>query len=111
MARALSTSVDQINEQQRTSSLVFKYKDLRQKKAALEHDILVHKTNEIVERKNFFSQWQLESPCTDAFGSDAITAISSALNYWAEHSSFYICSNCNSILPVKMPYNFLKKLQ
>jgi hypothetical protein len=81
MARALSTSVDKINEQQRTTSLVFKYKDLLQKKATLQHDIFVRKTNLIVERQNFFSQWQLDSPSTDAFGSDAITAISSALNY------------------------------
>ena len=70
--------------------------------------MLLLKTNEIVERQKFFTHWQIELPCTDALGSDAITAISSELNHWAEHGSFYICNQCNSVLTVKMPYNFLK---
>ena len=109
MARALSASVDTVHSKCRKTYLVFNYKDLSDKQASFHNDILLHRTNEILQQEKFFSNWLVEPPASDAFGSDAITAISSGLSYWAEHGSFYTCNNCNSIVQVKMPYNFLKK--
>ena len=108
MARALATTTQKLNDERRKIHLVMKYNDIDKKRASLQHNMLSYKTNEIVERQKFFTHWQIELPHTDALGSDAITAISSGLNHWAEHGSFYICNQCNSVLTVKMPYNFLK---
>ena len=48
-----------------------------EKKASLQHNILLCEMKEILEREKFSNQWQLELPCKDVIGSDAITAISS----------------------------------
>ena len=34
-----------------------------------------------------------------------------SLKYWAENTSFYTCDQCKSVVPVKMPYNFIKRPQ
>ena len=80
-----------------------------EKKASLQHNILLRKTKEILEREKFSNQWQVQLPRKEFVGSDANTAISSEISYWAEHASVYVCSQCNSILPAKMPYNFTSK--
>ena len=108
MARALATATQKLNDEHRKIHLVMKYNDIDERRASLQHTVLLHKTNKIVERHKFFTHWQIELPRTDALGSDAITAISSGVNHWAEHGSFYICNQCNSVLTIKMPYIFLK---
>ena len=107
MARALATSTQKLNDEHRKIHLVMKYNDIDKKRASLQHNMPLHKTNEIVQQQKFFTHWQIELPRTDALGSDAITAISSGLSHWAEHGSFYICNQYNSVVTVKMPYNFL----
>ena len=109
MARALPTTIERLDHEHRKIQFVFDYKNMPEKKASLQHNILLRKSKEVVEREKFLDQWQIELPQSDVVGSDAITAISSGISHWAEHASFYVCSQCNSILPVKMPYNFLRK--
>lgn len=64
---------------------------------------------EMHDQHKFFMERKFISPQTDVVGSDAITSISSAWQYWAENGSFYVCQHCNSIVSVKLPYNFTKR--
>ena len=94
----------------RTTSLVFNYKNLSEKIASFQNDVLLHKRKEILEEK-FFNVYSITPAKTDIFGSETVTAVSSALKYWAENTSSYICDKCKSVVPVKMPYNFIRRPQ
>ena len=104
MSRALP-----YNNPSRKIFLVCKYKNIAARLSAFEHEVLLYQTREASDRENFLRDCPIESPRTDLFGSDAITSISSALRYWAEHGSFYVCDSCNSIVAIKMPHNFLNR--
>ena len=112
MARALpGPTSGQAKVIYRATFLVFNYKNLSEKIASFENDVLVHKRKEILEQEKFFNVYSIIPAETDIFGSETVTAVSSALKYWAENASFYICDQCKSVVPVKMPYNFIKRPQ
>ena len=86
-------------------------KTSQKKIAPFQNDVLVQKRKEILEQEKFFNVYSITPAETDIFGSETVTAVSSALKYWAENASFYICQQCQSVVPVKMPYNFIERPQ
>ena len=109
MARALPGLSPQGNNMFRSTFLVFNYKNLSEKIASFQHDLLVYKTKELLVKEKFFTERTFDPPRTDIFNSETVTAVSSALKYWAEYGSFYICDRCESVVAVNMPYNFMKR--
>lgn len=109
MARALPAVSSEGNNMFRTTFLVFKYKNLSEKIASFQHDLLVYKTKEILEKEKVFTEHTFDLQRTDIFNLETVIAVSSALKYWAENGSFYICDSCKSVVAVKMPYNFMKR--
>lgn len=105
----MAGNTDNINNGYRTTFLVFKYENHLQNLVSFQQDSICQKNKDMIDQQHFFTQYKFDAPRTDVVGSDAITCISSALQYWAEYGSFYTCENCHSIVSVKMPYNFVKR--
>lgn len=107
MARVM-TNANEVCGGKRIGFLVFQYKNLRQAIDNFHSQTFLRNLKLVTDKETFFAQNNFENVQCNVVGTNAILTTSSALKLWAESKSFYICDNCNSIIPAHLPYNFAK---